>query len=80
MKKLLLSGLLSLLLVLLWPVMAFASEANLKIPNLSQGQNIYCSAVFVVCILGMLFGLYQFTKVKKNSGPPIHAGCGEHHL
>jgi Inorganic pyrophosphatase len=47
------------------PSMAVASEANLKIPELSQAQNSLLIYGIVVCILGMLFGFYQFTKVKK---------------
>ena len=65
MKKLVLGGLCSLPLVLLSPMMAFASETNLPIPNLSQDQNHLLLFGIVVCILGMLFGLYQFTKVRK---------------
>ncbi|HWP95703.1 MAG TPA: sodium-translocating pyrophosphatase [Syntrophomonadaceae bacterium] len=52
-------------MLLLSPAMAMASEANLKIPNLSQDQNNLLLLGIGVCILGMLFGLYQFTKVKK---------------
>jgi K(+)-stimulated pyrophosphate-energized sodium pump len=65
MKKLVLGGLFSLPLALLSPMMAFASEANLKIPELNQGQNNLLLIGMGVCILGMLFGLYQFTKVRK---------------
>lgn len=54
----------SLLLVLLSPVMAFASEADLKIPALSASQNSLLYIGLVVCVLGMLFGFYQFLKVK----------------
>jgi K(+)-stimulated pyrophosphate-energized sodium pump len=60
-----LGGLLSLPLALLSPMMASASEANLKIPNLSPSQNDLLLAGIVICILGMLFGLYQFTKVRR---------------
>jgi K(+)-stimulated pyrophosphate-energized sodium pump len=65
MKKLVLGGLISLPLALLQPVMALASEADLIIPNLSQDQNNLLLIGIAVCILGMLFGLYQFTKVRK---------------
>lgn len=61
----LLGGLLSLPALLLWPTMALAGEANLVIPQLTSSQNNLLLAGIVVCILGMLFGLYQFTKVKK---------------
>ena len=60
-----LGSLLSFVLLLLSPAMAVASEANLKIPNLSADQNSLLYAGIVVCALGMLFGLYQFMKVKK---------------
>lgn len=54
-----------LALLLLLPSMAFASEANLHIPELSAAQNSLLGYGIVVCILGMLFGFYQFTRVKK---------------
>ncbi|MFZ4547751.1 MAG: sodium-translocating pyrophosphatase [Bacteroidales bacterium] len=43
----------------------FASEADLKIPNLSTEQNNLLYFGFVICILGLLFGFYQFSRVKK---------------
>ncbi len=58
-------GLLGLVLTLLTPAMAAASEADLKIPNLSQDQNTMLIYGIGVCILGMLFGWYQYLKVKK---------------
>jgi len=51
--------------VLFSPAVAFASEANLKIPHLSQSQNHLLLGGILVCVLGMLFGLYQFMKVKQ---------------
>ncbi len=63
--KAMFSALLSLLMLLLWPAVAFAGEANLVIPTLSPAQNNLLIAGIVVCILGMFFGLYQFIKVKK---------------
>ena len=59
MKKLLLSA-----SVLLAPAMAMASEADLKIPELTQGQNTMLFCGFVICVLGLIFGFYQFLKVK----------------
>jgi K(+)-stimulated pyrophosphate-energized sodium pump len=47
------------------PATAVASEANLAIPNLTQSQNHLLMGGILVCILGMLFGVYQFSKVKK---------------
>lgn len=43
----------------------FASEADLKIPNLTLDQNNLLLFGFVICILGLLFGFYQFSSVKK---------------
>nr|WP_278078285.1 sodium-translocating pyrophosphatase [Syntrophomonas wolfei] len=63
--KAMFSALLSLLMLLLWPAVAFAGEANLVIPTLSPAQNNLLIGGIVVCILGMFFGLYQFIKVKK---------------
>ena len=65
MAKATLKGLLSLAMLSLTPAIAVASEANLKIPNLSQEQNNLLLYGIVVCVLGMLFGLYQFMKVKR---------------
>ena len=59
------SALLSLVMLLLWPAVAFAGEANLVIPKLSPEQNNLLIGGIVVCVLGMFFGLYQFIKVKK---------------
>jgi K(+)-stimulated pyrophosphate-energized sodium pump len=58
-------ALMSLVIVCFSPVMAAASEANLIIPQLSASQNNLLYMGIGVCILGMLFGLYQFTVVKK---------------
>ncbi len=63
--KAMLGGLLGFVITLLTPAIAAASEANLKIPNLSADQNNLLLIGIGVCILGMLFGLYQFVKVKK---------------
>jgi K(+)-stimulated pyrophosphate-energized sodium pump len=60
-----LESLFCLALMSLTPAIAAASEATLKIPNLSQEQNNLLLWGIVVCVLGMLFGLYQFMKVKK---------------
>ena len=63
--RLTVGSLFSLVMVLLSPAMAGASEANLKIPALSQAQNNLLFIGIVVAILGMLFGFYQFKKVEK---------------
>ncbi len=62
--KILLIGLISLLTVLLMPAAAFASEADLKVPEFSASQNTMLVLGMVVCLLGMLFGVYQFIRVK----------------
>jgi len=54
-----------MLVVLLMPALMFASEADLKIPILSENQNHLLLFGFLICFLGMLFGLYQYNKVKK---------------
>jgi len=59
------SGLFALMALLLTPALAAASEADLKIPNLTPGQNHLLYMGLIVCALGMLFGLYQFIKVSK---------------
>jgi Inorganic pyrophosphatase len=59
-KKLLMSSLLALLV----PAMTFASEADLKVPDAIKSEGVLYWG-FVVCALGLLFGLYQFMKVKK---------------
>lgn len=46
-------------------VSAFASEADLKIPDLNADQNNMLIAGIGVCILGLLFGVFQFMKVKR---------------
>jgi len=65
MSKWSIVGLFSMLLVMLTPGMTFASEADLKIPDLSDVQKNLLYAGIVVCLLGMAFGFYQFLKVKK---------------
>jgi K(+)-stimulated pyrophosphate-energized sodium pump len=59
MRKLLF--ILSLLAV---PVISIAGEADLKIPELSAEQNNLLTYGIIVCILGLVFGLYQYLKVK----------------
>jgi len=47
------------------PLSMFASEADLKIPALTSSQNNLLMFGFLICLLGMLFGYYQFQKVRK---------------
>ena len=65
MIKAMVEGFFSLAVLSLTPTIAAASEANLKIPNLSQEQNTLLLYGILVCVLGMLFGFYQFMKVKR---------------
>lgn len=58
------AGLTGLLMLLATPLVALASEADLKIPELSASQNSMLVMGIGVCILGMIFGFYQFLKVK----------------
>ncbi len=51
--------------MLLLPIAASASEADLKIPELSAGQNNLLMLGILVCVLGFIFGIFQFLKVKK---------------
>jgi K(+)-stimulated pyrophosphate-energized sodium pump len=60
MKKIIL-----LLVSMMMPAFMFASEADLKIPNLSDNQNHLLLFGFLICFLGMLFGFYQYQKVRK---------------
>ena len=53
------------LVLITMPVLTFGSEADLKIPELRSDQNQLLLFGFVICFLGLLFGLYQFLKVKK---------------
>ena len=55
---------LSLLFLMLSPVFIFASEADLKIPEEIKSQSLLYYG-FIITTLGLLFGFYQFMKVKK---------------
>lgn len=53
----------SLFLTLLFTLPSMASEADLKVPEEIKSRYILYWG-FLVCALGLLFGLYQFMKVK----------------
>ncbi len=54
------------LVTMFLPILMFGgSDANLKVPELTSGQNNLLMIGLIITILGMLFGLYQFYKVKK---------------
>ncbi|HEX3007061.1 MAG TPA: sodium-translocating pyrophosphatase, partial [Bacteroidales bacterium] len=59
-KRFVLSGLLTLLAT----AVTFGSEADLRVPAGIKEEGILYWG-FLVCVLGLLFGLYQFMKVKK---------------
>jgi K(+)-stimulated pyrophosphate-energized sodium pump len=54
-----------LLLTFLGNANVFASEANLKIPTLNDDQQTILVAGIFICILGLIFGVYQYFRVKK---------------
>lgn len=55
---------LSSVFVLALPLLSFAGEADLKIPaSIKQQKILYFG--FIVTLLGLLFGVYQFRKVKR---------------
>jgi K(+)-stimulated pyrophosphate-energized sodium pump len=53
-----------LALVLVFPLVSLAGEADLKIPASIKEQNILYYG-FAVTLAGLLFGLYQFRKIKQ---------------
>lgn len=57
-------GLSSIMSVLFLSVPAYADESNLKVPELSAGQNHLLMLGLIVCLAGMAFGFYQFRKVR----------------
>ncbi|MEW6440814.1 MAG: sodium-translocating pyrophosphatase [bacterium] len=59
-----LAGCLAALLLAFLSTPLWASEAELAIPDLTPGQNSLLMVGFFICILGMLFGLYEYIKVK----------------
>jgi len=61
MKK---RGILALMVAIFAPILSMASEADLKIPEEIKGQSILYYG-FVITILGLFFGFYQFMRVKK---------------
>ncbi|NMA63924.1 MAG: sodium-translocating pyrophosphatase, partial [Syntrophomonadaceae bacterium] len=58
-------ALFSLPVLLLTPTMALASEADIVLPYLTAEQSSMLTFGIFVCVLGMLFGLYQYKKVLK---------------
>lgn len=54
-----------LILVFFGRTYLFAGEANLKIPTLNDDQQTILIAGLFVCVLGLIFGMYQYMRVKK---------------
>ena len=50
---------------MLLPFLSMASEADLPIPQLTDPQNNLLYIGFLICVIGLLFGWYQYAKVKK---------------
>ena len=59
------TSLATLAIMALWTSWALAGEANIKLPTLDSSQTNLLIIGIVVCILGMLFGFYQYKKVVK---------------
>ena len=66
--------LISLLLACIFSAVAMASEADLLIPELSQEQNSLLMLGFVICFLGIIFGLFIFFRIKRM---PAHSAMLE---
>jgi len=60
---------LGVMVLILLATPLWASEAELAIPVLTEGQNNILMAGFLICFLGMIFGVYEYVKVK---GFPAH--------
>jgi K(+)-stimulated pyrophosphate-energized sodium pump len=56
---------LTVLTIFVMPALSFASEADLKIPELTSSQNSLLTVGIIICVLGLIFGVYQYMKVKK---------------
>jgi K(+)-stimulated pyrophosphate-energized sodium pump len=54
----------AILILFMLPFFTMASEADLKVPADIKNQSILFWG-FLICALGLLFGLYQFMKVRK---------------
>ncbi|MDR1292814.1 MAG: sodium-translocating pyrophosphatase [Clostridiales Family XIII bacterium] len=51
--------------VLIFPQAIYASEADLIVPDFSPQQHYLLSIGIIVCIAGFIFGLIQYTRIKK---------------
>ncbi|MCL6099125.1 MAG: sodium-translocating pyrophosphatase [Bacteroidetes bacterium] len=55
----------SMVFLILTPIYTYAGEENLKIPTLNESQSQILIIGIFVCLFGLLFGIYQYRKVKK---------------
>ncbi|MEW5844216.1 MAG: sodium/proton-translocating pyrophosphatase, partial [Bacteroidota bacterium] len=55
----------SMVFLILTPIYTYAGEENLKIPTLNETQSQILIIGIFVCLFGLLFGIYQYRKVKK---------------
>ena len=55
----------SMVFLILTPIYTYAGEENLKIPTLNETQSQILTIGIFVCLFGLLFGIYQYRKVKK---------------
>ncbi|MCL6097121.1 MAG: sodium-translocating pyrophosphatase [Bacteroidetes bacterium] len=55
----------SMVFLILTPIYTYAGEENLKIPTLNESQSQILIIGIFVCLIGILFGIYQYRKVKK---------------
>ena len=63
LRKWTLPALLAALVAAALPAAAFASELDLKLPQLEPGQRQLLFYGLGVCVFGMLFGLLKFNQV-----------------
>ncbi|GHU94519.1 K(+)-insensitive pyrophosphate-energized proton pump [Clostridia bacterium] len=64
-KKLLAAAPLAAFAALFAPLYALAGEADVQVPEFSSDQKTLLYIGLGVCVLGLLFGLFQFIRIKK---------------
>ncbi|KNY28599.1 sodium-translocating pyrophosphatase [Pseudobacteroides cellulosolvens] len=57
-------SLIGLMIAIFMPGIVFAGDVDLKTPEFSSAQHNMLYVGFVVCFLGLMFGVYQFTRVR----------------
>ena len=76
-KKRPLAGLLAFAAVILANVPVWASEADLKIPEFTGDHRKFLLIGIVICILGMVYGLVEFLRVKNLKAHKSMTDMGE---